>query len=88
MKNLVLYSSSLCPDCTAAIARLNAGGLQYANVDITSGMLPLKQFLKLRDTRPEFEEIKKRGQVGVPCLVVNRGEKLYFELPRDLDELK
>lgn len=87
MKNLVLYSSSLCPDCAAAIARLNESGLKYANVDITSGMFQLKQFLKLRDTRPEFEAVKEKGQVGVPCLVVDRGEKLYFDLPENLDEL-
>lgn len=88
MKNLVLYSSSLCPDCAAAIAALDKGGLKYANVDITSGMFQLKQFLKLRDTRPEFAEVRAQGRVGVPCLVVNRGEEIYFDLPADLDELK
>ena len=49
-------------------------------------MMPLKKFLKVRDTRPEYEEIKKSGRVGVPCMEFNG--KLYFELPEDLEMLK
>ena len=49
-------------------------------------MMPLKKFLKLRDTRPEFDEIKKSGRVGVP--VVEFEDKLYFELPDDLSIFK
>lgn len=88
MKNLVLYSSSYCPDCASAIAALNESGLTYANVDITSGMFQLKQFLKLRDNRPEFAEVRAEGRVGIPCLVVDRGEEIYFDLPENLDELR
>ena len=51
-------------------------------------MLPLKQFLAYRDTRPEFDAIKEAGRVGLPCIVVNKGEKIYFELPENLDELR
>ena len=51
-------------------------------------MLPLKQFLKYRDTRPEFDEMKKNGRVGLPCNVINNGEKILFELPENLDELR
>ena len=51
-------------------------------------MVQLKQFLKLRDTRPEFDEIKAAGRVGLPCIVINGGEQILFELPENLDELK
>ncbi|MBQ1384875.1 MAG: hypothetical protein II499_08690 [Firmicutes bacterium] len=49
-------------------------------------MGPLKRFLKLRDNRPEFDEIKAAGRVGVPCLEFDG--KLYFELPEDLSIFK
>lgn len=67
---------------------LSKADIPYAAVDISSGMLPLKQFLAYRDTRSEFDAIKKAGRVGLPCIVVNKGEKIYFELPENLDELR
>ena len=69
---------------------LSKAGIQYVVQDISSGMLPLKRFLKYRDFHPAFNEIKDQGRVGLPCLVVNDGveEKIYFELPENLDELK
>ena len=67
---------------------LSKADISYAAIDISSGMLPLKQFLAYRDTRPEFDEIKEAGRVGLPCIVVNKGEKIYFELPENLDELR
>ena len=67
---------------------LSKAEIKYLEQDITSGMLPLKQFLKLRDTRPEFAEIKAAGRVGLPCLVINGCEQILFELPENLDELR
>lgn len=39
----------------------------------------LKAFLKYRDNYKEFEEVKKGGSVGLPCIVINRGEKIIFD---------
>lgn len=70
---------------------LSQAGIEYAYIDITSGMLPLKRFLKYRDSRHEFDEIREKNRVGVPCIVVQNddgSDKIMFELPEDLDELK
>jgi len=67
---------------------LSKAGIKYLEQDITTGMGPLKQFLKYRDTRPEFEDIKAAGRVGLPCLVINKGEQILFGLPENLDELR
>ena len=67
---------------------LSQAGIPYVVQDISTGMLPLKQFLKYRDTRPEFDEMKAAGRVGLPCLVINKGEQILFELPENLDELR
>jgi len=42
-------------------------------------MFNLKKFLHYRDTRKEFDEIKKAGRVGIPCFVLNDGEKILFD---------
>jgi len=44
----------------------------------------LKRFLKYRDNRPEFQKIKEKGNIGLPCIVVNNGEEILF----DYNELK
>lgn len=70
---------------------LSQTGIEFAYVDITSGMMPLKRFLKYRDSRREFEEIREKNRVGLPCIVVQNddgSDKIMFELPEDLDELK
>ncbi|MCT8978421.1 hypothetical protein N4T77_17670 [Clostridium sp. CX1] len=50
-------------------------------------MFNLKLYLKFRDNRPEFDEIKKQGRVGIPFISVNNGEKLIFDEQPDLNEL-
>ena len=67
---------------------LSQANIPFRYVDITSGMLPLKQYLKYRDTHPAFEEIKEKNRVGIPCLVINKGEKILFSLPEDWKELE
>ena len=55
--------------------------------DISESIGSMRNFLKLRDTRPEFDEIKEKGRVGLPCLYLEDG-RILFELPENLDELK
>lgn len=43
-------------------------------------MFNLKKFLKYRDNRPEFDDIKKSGKVGLPCIVINDGEQIIFNV--------
>lgn len=75
---ILMYGSSLCPDCPPAQELLESKGVRYAYLDITSNLLYLKMFLKLRENSPEFNKIKENGQLGVPCLVIE--DKLYFEM--------
>ena len=66
---------------------LSNNGIVYEYIDITDSMRNLKIYLKLRDTRPEFEEIKRIGRVGIPFIMLDNGEKLIFDQP-ELDELR
>lgn len=66
---------------------LSNNKVDYEYIDITDSMRNLKIYLRLRDTRPEFDEVKKAGRVGIPFIMIGNGEKFIFGEP-DLDELR
>ena len=66
---------------------LSSNGVKFAYMDITENMLNMKTYLKYRDSRPEFDEIKKQARQGVPFISINRGEKLIFDERPDIKEL-
>lgn len=66
---------------------LSHHNVNFTYIDMTDSMMNLKAFLKYRDTHPAFEEVRNAGRVGLPCTVVNDGEKIIFGQP-DLTELQ
>lgn len=88
MKKIFLFSSKYCNDCTAMKEFLSKNNINYINMDITENLLFLKMFLKYRDNNPAFNEIKEKGNIGIPCIVINEGEKFFFHQDTlDLAEL-
>lgn len=67
---------------------LSKNNVKYAYLDITESLLHLRNFLKIRCDRDEFKEVHAQGRVGLPCVVVNDGEKIYLDQdsinPKDL----
>jgi glutaredoxin-related protein len=46
-------------------------------------------FLKFRDNRSEFDPVKEKGSIGLPCIVVNDGEKIILNFEKlDIEGLK
>jgi glutaredoxin-related protein len=83
MEKLILFSSNKCPECPPVIEKLENEGIKFRNVDISNSIPELKEFLKLRDTKPYFDKIKKDGYVGVPTLMDENGN---FYNPMDLED--
>lgn len=79
MDKIVVFGSKHWPDCEPAKEYLSENNINHVYLDITESMFNLKKFLKLRDTRKEFDEIKRLGRVGIPCIVINDGEKIIFD---------
>ncbi|NLW21845.1 MAG: hypothetical protein GXY88_01100 [Tissierellia bacterium] len=79
MDNIIVFGSKLCPDCQPAREYLTENNIEFLYLDITENLLYLKKFLKYRDERKEFHEIKKAGQIGIPCIVINDGERILFD---------
>ena len=89
MKKVIVFGSRHWPDCAPAKEFLSEKGVEYIYLDITENMLNLKKFLKLRDYAPEFNEIKEAGRVGLPCIVIGKGEKILFDYNLlDIDSLE
>jgi glutaredoxin-related protein len=66
---------------------LSNNDINFEYIEITDSMRNLKLYLKLRDTRPEFDEIKRIGRVGIPFIMIDNGVRFIFEKPV-LDELR
>lgn len=67
---------------------LSENHIKFAYLDISDSMFNLKQFLKYRDNHPQFEEVKENNRVGIPCIVINNGEKIIIDSKPDLEDLK
>ncbi len=76
---IVVFGSRHCPHCEPARQYLLEKGVSFEYIDISESIPNLKSFLKYRDTHPAFEEIKQDEKVGVPCFVINDGEKILFD---------
>ena len=81
MKKIILFGSKHWQGCGFMNEFLSENGINYSYLDITESIFNLKTFLKYRDNKPEFDEIKKDKRVGIPCIMINNGEKFIFEKP-------
>lgn len=74
---LKIYGSEQCPDCVNCKRDLDAAGVAYVYLNISENLLFLKKFLKLRDENELFDEIKKGGKIGIPCIVREDGSVTF-----------
>ena len=79
MKKITVFGSKHWPGCQPVKEFLSQNNVKFVYLDITDSMLNLKKFLKYRDARSEFEEIRKSNRVGLPCVMINKGEEFLFE---------
>lgn len=79
MKEILVFGSKFWPDCDPAREYLSEENIEYSYLDISEGMSNLKKFLNYRDNYDEFKEIKNKGKIGLPCIVVNNGERIIFD---------
>lgn len=67
-----IYGMDSCPDCTFVKEQVK-GDDRYETIDIGSHVRKLKEFLRLRDNNPVFDEAKRTGAAGIPCFVLEDG---------------
>ncbi|MDO5115440.1 MAG: hypothetical protein Q4D58_05025 [Synergistaceae bacterium] len=75
----IMYGTKNCPDVRSSLAETEAGGLDIEFRSFDGSVTNLKEFIRLRDSRAEFDEIKKNGLIGIPCFVTEEG-KICFDI--------
>ena len=70
---LKIYGSMLCKDCVQCRADLDAAGVAYEYLDFADSLSALKEFLAIRDSSHLFDEVRKAGGIGIPCLLREDG---------------
>ena len=68
-----IYGSMLCPDCVRCREELDKAGIPYEYLDFGDNLKNLKEFLAIRDGNPLFDEIRREGKIGIPCIVKEDG---------------
>lgn len=74
-----LYGSPICSQCVYSKKILDEKQVQYQYVNITESVSKMREFLALRDSRAEFEDVKKLGIIGIPAFLFNDG-RIEFDL--------
>ncbi len=67
-----IYGMNTCPDCIFVEEQVK-GNDNYVVIDIGTNVKNLKEFLRLRDTNPAFDAMKRVGAIGIPCFVLEDG---------------
>lgn len=70
---LKVYGMMICPDCASCREEFDKAGIAYEFLDFAEATKNLKEFLKLRDASPLFQEAKEAGNIGIPCIVREDG---------------
>lgn len=73
---LKIYGSMLCPDCVQCREDMDRAGVAYEYLDFADSLKNLKEFLQIRDESALFDELKRDGRIGIPCIVREDGEIL------------
>lgn len=68
-----IYGSMLCPDCVQCREDLDKAAVAYEYLDFSESLLHLKEFLAVRESCPLFDEVRKHGGIGIPCIIREDG---------------
>ena len=70
-----VYGSHMCGDSEELQKYFNEYEIRYQFLDITDNLRNLGRFLRYRDTLEIFDNCRKTGDIGVPFLIDDEGEK-------------
>ena len=81
-----MYVMKTCPYC-AHVMKQVVGNPHFKVIDIGEDVHDMKEFLKLRDNNPAFDEEKATGDVCIPCYVREDGSVTHSSKDVGLEPL-
>lgn len=72
-----VYGSQICVDCRNYKAIQKNRGFDAEFIEITEDTGKLKEFLRIRDQEPIFDQVKENGGIGIPLFVSEDGRKTF-----------
>lgn len=90
LDKITFYGMRQCPGCQDLKKYLEEQGMSYEFRNLAD-LRTLKSFLELRDTLPDFAEVRESHRVGIPCIVRDDGSvcldwREEFGLPPEEDD--
>lgn len=70
---MTIYGSMLCQDCVRCREALDRAGIEYTFLDFGEDLKNLKAFLRIREGNPLFDQARREGNIGIPCIVLDSG---------------
>ena len=70
---VTMIGSHLCPDTLYALIQLKAAGVEVDFHDIHAGFPGLKEYLHVRENSSLYEEVKQKGNLGIPYFCLEDG---------------
>ena len=70
---IIMFGTNACKDCVEAVKALDERQADYMYMEFSESTANLKRFLKMRDTEAIFDEVRKAGNIGVPCFKLSDG---------------
>ena len=77
MYNMKVYGAEICIDCRNYKAIQKARGFEAEYIEITEDTMKLKEFLKIRDHHPLFDEVRAHSGIGIPLFVKEDGTMTF-----------
>lgn len=74
---LIVYGLPRCPDCVSCLALFDRLKIRYEFKDLSKDMKYFKEFINLRDHSKCFDEIRKKGLIGIPCICISESYQIF-----------
>lgn len=72
---VTVIGSHLCPDTLYALCELRRVNAEVEFKNLSASLADLKAYLALREREPLYEAVRQGGGIGIPCFVLENGEK-------------
>lgn len=72
-----IYGLPTCPGCDFVHEQVQGREDEFTFINIGSHVMKLKEFMRLRDSHPAFDDAKENGYIGIPCFVKEDGSLTF-----------